>query len=69
MATPKNPVTPYERFFNGFFEKNFKDVSKGLQGLGFGKPLKTLEVIVDRIRKIENVDKAFYQVVNHFYIK
>ncbi len=59
MATPTNPEKGYERFFNKFFERDFKDVSKFLQGLGL-KPAKAVEVVVDRLRKIENVDKAFY---------
>ncbi|OJJ21228.1 hypothetical protein BKI52_11725 [marine bacterium AO1-C] len=59
MAPPKNPEKGYEKFFTKFFERDFKDISKFLQGLGL-KPAKVVEVVVDRLRKIENVDKAFY---------
>ena len=71
MAKPKNPVKGYEKFFNKFFERDFKDISKALQGLGL-KPAKMVEIVVDRLRKIENVDKAFhmtlaYSSANTFY--
>ena len=73
MATPTNPEKGYERFFNAFFDRNFKKVSKALQGAGgfisdtflpgssgYFKALKTVEVVVDQIVEIQNVHKAFY---------
>ncbi|HAS44704.1 MAG TPA: hypothetical protein DCS93_29770 [Microscillaceae bacterium] len=76
MATPKNPEKGYERFFNAFFDRNLKKVSKAIQGAGglisefvipgssnYFKALKTVEVIVDQIVEIQDVNKAFYHAI------